>query len=116
VVEEVKLHTEHYRIGAGSAAKIEAARRVVAIGTTSVRSIETAARDGALEGETDIFLYPGVPFRKTGAMLTNFHLPRTSLLVMVSAFAGKDLMLAAYRHAVEKCYRFYSYGDCMLIL
>jgi S-adenosylmethionine:tRNA ribosyltransferase-isomerase len=116
VVEEVKLHTEHYRISAENAVKIEAARRVVAIGTTSVRSIETAARDGALEGETDIFIYPGVPFRKTGAMLTNFHLPRTSLLVLVSAFAGRDLTLAAYRHAVEQRYRFYSYGDCMLVV
>jgi S-adenosylmethionine:tRNA ribosyltransferase-isomerase len=116
VVEEVKLHTEHYRITNDSAAKIEAARRVVAVGTTSVRTLETAARDGVLEGETDIFLYPGVPFRRTGAMLTNFHLPRTSLLVLVSAFAGKDLMLAAYRHAVEARYRFYSYGDCMLIV
>jgi S-adenosylmethionine:tRNA ribosyltransferase-isomerase len=116
VVEEVKLHTEHYRITADNAAKIEAATRVVAVGTTSVRTLETAARDGVLEGETDIFLYPGVPFRRTGAMLTNFHLPRTSLLVLVSAFAGKDLMLAAYRHAVEARYRFYSYGDCMLIV
>jgi S-adenosylmethionine:tRNA ribosyltransferase-isomerase len=116
VVEEVKLHTEHYHITADNAAKIQAATRVVAVGTTSVRTLETAARDGVLEGETDIFLYPGVPFRRTGAMLTNFHLPRTSLLVLVSAFAGKDLMLAAYRHAVEARYRFYSYGDCMLIV
>nr|Q01SU0.1 RecName: Full=S-adenosylmethionine:tRNA ribosyltransferase-isomerase; AltName: Full=Queuosine biosynthesis protein QueA [Candidatus Solibacter usitatus Ellin6076] len=116
VVEEVKLHTEHYRITADNAGKIGAATRVVAVGTTSVRTLETAARDGVLEGETDIFLYPGVPFRRTGAMLTNFHLPRTSLLVLVSAFAGKDLMLAAYRHAVEARYRFYSYGDCMLIV
>jgi S-adenosylmethionine:tRNA ribosyltransferase-isomerase len=116
VVEEVRLHTEHYRISPDHAARIQAARRVVAVGTTSVRTIETAARDGALEGETDIFLYPGVPFRRTGALLTNFHLPRTSLLVLVSAFAGKDLILAAYRHAVEARYRFYSYGDCMLIV
>ena len=68
------------------------------------------------EGETDIFLYPGVPFLRTGAMLTNFHLPRTSLLLLVCAFAGTDLMLAAYRHAVEAAYRFYSYGDCMLMV
>jgi S-adenosylmethionine:tRNA ribosyltransferase-isomerase len=88
----------------------------VAAGTTAVRTLETAARTGALEGETDIFLYPGVPFLKTGALLTNFHLPRTSLLLLVCAFAGKDLMLAAYRHAVEQEYRFYSYGDCMLIV
>ncbi len=116
VLEEVKLHTEHYRITPENAARIQSASRVVAIGTTSVRTVETAARDAALEGETDIFLYPGVPLRRTGAMLTNFHLPRTSLLVLVSAFAGKELTLAAYHHAVESRYRFYSYGDCMLII
>jgi S-adenosylmethionine:tRNA ribosyltransferase-isomerase len=116
VVEQVKLHTEHFRIAPENAARIAAARRVVAVGTTSVRTLETAARDGALEGETDIFLYPGIPFRRTGAMLTNFHLPRTSLLVLAAAFAGRDLILDAYRHAVEARYRFYSYGDCMLIV
>ncbi len=116
LVEEVRLHAEHYRITAENAARIEAAGRVVAVGTTSVRTLETAARTHQLEGETDIFLYPGVPFQRTGAMLTNFHLPGTSLLVLVAAFAGTELMLAAYRHAVEQRYRFYSYGDCMLIL
>ena len=99
-----------------NAAAIDAARRVVAVGTTSVRTLETAARTGQLEGETAIFLYPGVPFLKTGAMLTNFHLPGTSLLLLVCGFGGKDLVMAAYRHAVESEYRFYSYGDCMLIL
>ena len=116
VVEEAKLHTEHYRITPENAAAIDGARRVVAVGTTSVRTLETAARTGELEGETAIFLYPGVPFLKTGGMLTNFHLPRTSLLLLVCAFAGKELMMAAYRHAVETEYRFYSYGDCMLIV
>ncbi len=116
VVEEAKLHTEHYRITPENAAAIDGARRVVAVGTTSVRTLETAARTGELEGETAIFLFPGVPFLKTGAMLTNFHLPRTSLLLLVCAFAGKELMMAAYRHAVEAEYRFYSYGDCMLIV
>jgi S-adenosylmethionine:tRNA ribosyltransferase-isomerase len=116
VVEQAKLHTEHYRITRENAAAIDGARRVVAVGTTSVRTLETAARTGQLEGETAIFLYPGVPFLKTGAMLTNFHLPRTSLLLLVCAFAGKELMMAAYRHAVEAEYRFYSYGDCMLIV
>jgi len=115
-VERAHLHSERYRIAPESAARLAAARRVVAVGTTSVRTIETAARTGALEGETDIFLYPGVPFLCTGAMLTNFHLPKTSLLLLVCAFAGKDLALAAYRHAVESRYRFYSYGDCMLIV
>ena len=116
VVEEAKLHAEHYRITAENAAAIDGARRVVAVGTTSVRTLESAARTGQLEGETAIFLYPGVPFLKTGAMLTNFHLPRTSLLLLVCAFAGKELTMAAYRHAVEAKYRFYSYGDCMLIV
>src|SRR5215472_427547 len=115
-VERVHLHSEQYSISAESATRIAAAQRVVAVGTTSVRTIESAARTGRQAGETDIFLYPGVPFLRTGAMLTNFHLPRTSLLLLVCAFAGKDLALAAYRHAVAERYRFYSYGDCMLIL
>ena len=115
-VEAAKLHSECYRVPEETAAQLRQAKRVVAVGTTAVRTIETAARTGDLEGETNIFLYPGVEFRATGAMLTNFHLPRTSLLLLVAAFAGRDLTLAAYRHAVEACYRFYSYGDCMLIL
>jgi S-adenosylmethionine:tRNA ribosyltransferase-isomerase len=115
-VERAHLHSERYSIPAESGAKIAAAKRVVAVGTTSVRTIETAARSGRAAGETDIFLYPGVPFLRTGAMLTNFHLPRTSLLLLVCAFAGKDLALAAYRHAVAERYRFYSYGDCMLVV
>ena len=95
---------------------MRAAKRIVAAGTTSVRTIESAWRTGELSGETDIFIYPGYEFRAVGAMLTNFHLPRTSLLLLVCAFAGTELALAAYRHAVEERYRFYSYGDCMLIL
>jgi S-adenosylmethionine:tRNA ribosyltransferase-isomerase len=94
---------------------------LVAVGTTSVRSLESANRQSAQEadalaGETDLFIYPGFQFARTGAMLTNFHLPRTSLLLLACAFGGTDLVLAAYRHAIEKKYRFYSYGDCMLIL
>ena len=97
--------------------RFAAPRRVVAVGTTSVRTLESAWRGrSGCEGETDIFIYPGFEFRATGAMLTNFHLPRTSLLLLVCAFAGKDLVLAAYRHAVEQGYRFYSYGDCMLLV
>jgi S-adenosylmethionine:tRNA ribosyltransferase-isomerase len=114
--ERARLHSEQYHITPDNAARIAAAQRVVAVGTTSVRTIETAARTGRTSGETDIFLYPGAEFLRTGAMLTNFHLPRTSLLLLVCAFAGKDLTLAAYRHAVEQRYRFYSYGDCMLIV
>jgi len=115
-VEQAKLHSERYRITPENAEHIRAARRVVAVGTTSVRTIESAERSGQLSGETDIFIYPGYDFRRVGAMLTNFHLPRTSLLLLVCAFAGTDLALAAYRHAVDAKYRFYSYGDCMLIV
>ena len=115
-VEKAKLHSERYSIPEESAAQIREAQRVVAVGTTSVRTVESAWRDGRMSGETDIFIYPGVPFRRVGALLTNFHLPRTSLLLLVCAFAGKELTLAAYRHAVEQRYRFYSYGDCMLIV
>jgi S-adenosylmethionine:tRNA ribosyltransferase-isomerase len=118
-VEGHKLHTERYRITAENAARMTAARRLVAVGTTSVRTIESAMRGGGLHassGETDIFIYPPFDFLATGAMLTNFHLPRTSLLLLVCAFAGQDLALAAYRYAVEQRYRFYSYGDCMLIV
>jgi S-adenosylmethionine:tRNA ribosyltransferase-isomerase len=115
-IEKARLHSEAYSISEENAARISGARRVVAVGTTSVRTIETAALSGCLHGETDIFIYPGFEFRRTGAMLTNFHLPRTSLLLLVAAFAGSEFTLAAYRHAVEHRYRFYSYGDCMLIL
>ncbi len=115
-VEEAKLHSERYAIAPGEFERIRASRRVIAVGTTSVRTIESAERSGELGGETDIFIYPGFQFRRVGAMLTNFHLPKTSLLLLVCAFAGTDLALAAYRHAVEERYRFYSYGDCMLIV
>jgi S-adenosylmethionine:tRNA ribosyltransferase-isomerase len=118
-VERAKLHSESYRITEDNAARMRAAKRLVCAGTTSVRTVESAMQRGELRGqsgETDIFIYPGFEFRGAGAMLTNFHLPRTSLLLLVCAFAGTDLALAAYRHAVEAEYRFYSYGDCMLIV
>jgi S-adenosylmethionine:tRNA ribosyltransferase-isomerase len=127
-VEQGRLHSERYHITAEDAARVSAASRVVAVGTTSVRTLESAARVGqvpglpqhlpvaACHGETDLFIYPGFQFHAVGAMLTNFHLPRTSLLLLVCAFAGPELALAAYRHAVEAKYRFYSYGDCMLIV
>jgi S-adenosylmethionine:tRNA ribosyltransferase-isomerase len=115
-VEESRLHTERYAIGEESAARMRAAARRVAVGTTSVRAMETAWRRAEPRGETDIFIYPGYEFQAAGAMLTNFHLPRTSLLLLVCAFAGTELALAAYRHAVREEYRFYSYGDCMLIV
>jgi S-adenosylmethionine:tRNA ribosyltransferase-isomerase len=118
-VETARLHAESYSLDEANAAKLHAAKRVVAVGTTTVRTIESVLRGGqwrTQSGETDIFIYPGFEFRGVGAMLTNFHLPRTSLLLLVCAFVGKDLALAAYRHAVEERYRFYSYGDCMMIV
>jgi len=116
VLDQVRLHQESYSITAKNAARMNDARRLVAVGTTSVRTIESAAQTGALGGETELFIYPGYTFQRTGALMTNFHLPRSSLLLLACAFGGTDLVLAAYRHAVEQRYRFYSYGDCMLIL
>ena len=110
------LHEEHYHVRSASWQKVESAARVLAVGTTSVRTLETVARNRSLAGETNLFLYPGAEFLKTGAMLTNFHLPKSSLLLLVCAFGGTELMLQAYRHAVEQRYRFFSYGDCMLII
>jgi S-adenosylmethionine:tRNA ribosyltransferase-isomerase len=123
-VEEHKIHLENYSISPQAAASINLAlaqrRRIVAIGTTTVRALEHAALSGAgkiLPGPSsaDIFLYPGCEFKIVQAMLTNFHLPQSSLLMLVSAFAGRENVLAAYRHAVRERYRFYSYGDCMFI-
>ena len=114
-IEKNHLHPEAYAITPENRARMERASRIVACGTTSVRTLESAALRGPC-GETDLFIMPGFEFRSTGAMLTNFHLPRTSLLVLVCSFAGTGLVLSAYRHAVEAKYRFYSYGDCMLIL
>ena len=124
-VEDHTLHRESYHISADAAATInhalDAKHRIVAVGTTTVRTLEHAAyqsekgRVQAGSGEADIFIYPGYDFRVVGALLTNFHLPRSSLLMLVCAFGGTAGVLAAYRHAVEQKYRFYSYGDCMFI-
>ncbi len=115
-VEQNKLHEERFAMDPEDWAQITAAERVISIGTTSVRAVETVAASGANEGSTDIFIYPGYSFRRVGALLTNFHLPKSSLLLLVCAFGGQELMLDAYRHAVREKYRFFSYGDCMLIL
>ena len=112
VLEEVRLHHETLHVSNEASAAMEAAQRVIAVGTTSVRAIESPPGSA----ETDLFISPGFQFRRTGAMLTNFHLPKSSLLVLVSAFAGRELILAAYKHAVEQRYRFFSYGDCMLVV
>ncbi len=122
-IDEHRMHSERYRVDGAAAAAINAARgaggRVVAVGTTSVRVLESvASADGSIaaaEGETDLFIRPGYQFRAIDALLTNFHLPRSSLLVMVSALAGRRRVLAAYREAVAEGYRFFSYGDAMLI-
>ncbi len=121
VVEEHHMHTEHFCMPAQTAQDIEQAQRVIAVGTTAVRVLETlAARHGRPlppgEGDTDIFIYPGYRFRVVDALLTNFHLPESTLIMLVCAFAGKELIMEAYRQAVERRYRFFSYGDCMLIL
>jgi S-adenosylmethionine:tRNA ribosyltransferase-isomerase len=118
-LSKVQLHEEYFELSQSEAAKMRSARRLLAVGTTSVRTLETACLRGgiaAMQGETNLFIHPGFHFRATGGMLTNFHLPQSSLLMLVSAFAGRDLTLAAYRHAVAARYRFFSYGDCMLII
>jgi S-adenosylmethionine:tRNA ribosyltransferase-isomerase len=123
-VEEHKMHRESYYIPEQAAAKIDRAlqqgRRVVAVGTTTVRTLEYVAETNtgriiAGAGEADIFIYPGFQFRVTGALLTNFHLPKSTLLMLVSAFAGRESVLRAYEHAVRERYRFFSYGDCMFV-
>lgn len=120
---EHKMHCEQGEVGAATVEQIrrckDAGGRVVAVGTTTVRLLETAARSGELapwSGETDLFIRPPYPFRVVDALLTNFHLPRTSLLVLVRTFGGDELVMRAYAEAVREKYRFYSYGDAMLIL
>jgi S-adenosylmethionine:tRNA ribosyltransferase-isomerase len=117
-LDEIKLHEERFEIDDSAARAMRDAERRVCVGTTSVRTVETAMLRGglaAMKGETNLFIYPGFEFKGTGALLTNFHLPESSLLMLVCAFAGKDLAMAAYKHAVAERYRFFSYGDCMLI-
>jgi len=113
-VEEHRMHKERYEIPASTFEEARR-RRVLAVGTTSLRALESAARTGALEGETDLFIYPGYEFRLVRRLLTNFHLPRSTLLMLVCAFAGRERVLEAYHHAIHERYRFFSYGDAMLI-
>ncbi|MBK1725993.1 tRNA preQ1(34) S-adenosylmethionine ribosyltransferase-isomerase QueA [Halorhodospira neutriphila] len=117
------MHAERLEVGAETVAAVRAARerggRVVAVGTTVVRALESAAADGALapfSGETQLFITPGYRFRAVDALLTNFHLPESTLLMLVSAFGGYEAVMAAYRHAVAQEYRFFSYGDAMLLI
>ena len=113
-VEAHRMHRERYSIPDETLQAL-AGRRVLAVGTTSLRALESAAATGATSGETDLFIYPGYEFQVVDRLLTNFHLPKSTLLMLVSAFAGRDRILQAYRHAVESKYRFFSYGDAMLI-
>ena len=121
-VEDHEMHSEWLEVDAAVVEAVretrEAGGRVIAVGTTSVRSLETAAKDGELKpfvGDTNIFIYPGYEFRVVDAMITNFHLPGSTLIMLVSAFAGFDNIRAAYRAAVDERYRFFSYGDAMLL-
>ncbi|TVQ35672.1 MAG: tRNA preQ1(34) S-adenosylmethionine ribosyltransferase-isomerase QueA [Wenzhouxiangella sp.] len=121
-LEDHRMHAEWLAVDQDLVDAVARARkrggRVIAVGTTSVRALETAAADGELRpftGDSRLFIYPGYPFRVVDAMITNFHLSGSTLLMLVSAFAGTETVLAAYRHAVEQRYRFFSYGDAMLI-
>lgn len=124
-VEDVtkhKMHSEYYIVSEDAAKTVNEAKanggRIICVGTTSCRTVESAAENGRLlskSGETDIFIYPGYKFKLTDALITNFHLPKSTLVMLVSALAGKDNILNAYRHAVEERYRFFSFGDAMFI-
>jgi S-adenosylmethionine:tRNA ribosyltransferase-isomerase len=121
-VREHRMHAERVEVPAGTCAAVDACRsrggRVVAVGTTTVRALESAAGRGSLEpllADTPLFITPGFRFRVVDALLTNFHLPESTLLMLVSAFAGREHVLAAYRHAVAARYRFFSYGDAMFV-
>jgi len=129
-IAEHRMHAESFSISKDAAAEIDNAKRIVAVGTTTIRVLESVARETrplkavkfakprlvAKKGETDLFIYPPFRFRVVDALLTNFHLPRSTLLMLVSAFAGREFLLRAYDEAIRQRYRFYSYGDCMLIL
>ena len=121
-IHDNKLHSERVEINEECCQAVHKAKssggRIIAVGTTSVRALECASNDGMISpfsGETDMFIYPGYNFQIVDAMITNFHLPRSSLLMLVAAFAGKDRILDAYKHAVSKKYRFFSYGDAMFL-
>jgi S-adenosylmethionine:tRNA ribosyltransferase-isomerase len=115
-LEEHELHSERYAVAPDAWERIRAAERVLAVGTTTVRVLETLARGAPLEGRTDLFVRPGFEFRRVDALLTNFHLPRSTLLALVMAFVGVEETRRLYRLAIEERYRFYSFGDAMLVL
>lgn len=119
-IEEHKMHKEYISVSKNLCDKIKkSSKKIVAVGTTSVRSLESAAKTGEIneyQGDTDIFIYPGYKFKVVDALITNFHLPKSSLLMLVSAFAGHKNIMNAYQEAIKQKYRFYSYGDAMLII
>jgi len=115
VLEQHELHSERYEVAEAAWARIRAARRVLAVGTTTARVLESLARGAPLQGRTDLFIRPGFEFRRADSLLTNFHLPRSTLLALVMAFCGAEETRRLYRLAVEERYRFYSFGDAMLI-
>ena len=123
-VEDHDMHSEHFYIKKEDAEKINKAKqtghRVIAVGTTSCRVLESVADENGMlketEGDTSIFIYPGYKFKCMDSLITNFHLPESTLIMLVSAFAGKDFIMKAYKEAVEQKYRFFSFGDAMLIL
>jgi S-adenosylmethionine:tRNA ribosyltransferase-isomerase len=119
-IEEHKMHSEVYSVSESTAAVVRSAKRVIPVGTTAMRTLETVARDHgrvvAAQGSTDIFIHPGFEFHVSGGLLTNFHLPKSTLIMLVSALAGRELILHAYAEAIRERYRFFSYGDCMLIV
>ena len=116
VVEDHRIHGERYAVDAEVWERIRSAERVLAVGTTTVRVLETLARGGPLSGRTELFVTPGFRFERVDALLTNFHLPRSTLLALVMAFAGVEEIRGVYAHAIAERYRFYSFGDAMLIL
>lgn len=119
-IKDHDMHSERYHLSSETAGKINTASTVTAVGTTVTRVLESLGREnpslGEASGETDIFIYPSFEFSVVDRLLTNFHLPKSTLIMLVSAFAGKELVMEAYRQAVAEKYRFYSYGDCMLII
>ena len=114
-LEEHELHGERYAVEPATWTRIEAADRVLAVGTTTTRVLETLARGAPLDGRSDLFITPGFAFRRVDALLTNFHLPRTTLLALVMAFAGIERTRELYKLAIRERYRFYSFGDAMLV-
>ncbi len=119
-IADHKMHSEVYEVSEATAQAIQSAKRVITVGTTAMRTLESVARDHgrviATRGSTDIFIHPGFEFRVAGGLLTNFHLPKSTLIMLVSAFAGKELTMQAYAEAIRERYRFFSYGDCMLLV